>query len=234
MSRSPGPRRAPGAGDRARDIFRHPPQKLRQRGREAWHRAAGAEGRAGGLTRGGRPGVGPRRSSWMAARLTATAPRMAPGHLPQPASSARSRGCRSPVRPSWGRSHSGSRAARAGRGRAARGRRPLQAPSQRQPKPLRPPPPAGPADRQSQAPGAAARAEAGRGRVRGGWRERRRHQRACAGTPAAYPAGSSRAPRVRGWHAPGGAGRIGKRRGWGCAHPGRCGLRRSAVRGSRS
>lgn len=85
----------------------------------AWHRAAGAEGRARGLTRGGRPGVGPRRSSWMAARLTATAPRMAPGHLPQTASSARSRGCRSPVRPSWGRSHSGSRAARAGRGRAA-------------------------------------------------------------------------------------------------------------------
>lgn len=119
-------------------------------------------------------------------------------------------------------------------GARRRGRRPLQASSQRQPKPLRPPPPAGPADRQSQAPGAAARAEAGRGRVRGGWRERRRHQRACAGTPAAYPAGSSRAPRVRGWHAPGGAGRIGKRRGWGCAHPGRCGLRRSAVRGSRS
>lgn len=135
MSRSPGSGRSPGAGNRAHDIFRHPPQKLPQRGRGAWHRAAGAEKRTRGLTRGGRPGVGPRRGSWMAARLRVTAPRMAPGHLPQPASSARSRGCGSPVRRSWGRSHSGSRAARAGRGRAAAreapapGCQPAQAPA---------------------------------------------------------------------------------------------------------
>lgn len=83
MPHSSAPGCAPGAGDRARDIFRHPPQKLPQRDSGAWHRAAGAEGRARALTRAGRPGVGPPRGSWMAARLRATAPRVAPGHLPQ-------------------------------------------------------------------------------------------------------------------------------------------------------
>lgn len=82
MSRIPGLERAPGAGDRARDIFRHPPQKLPQRGRGARHRAAGTERRARGLTRSGRPEAGPRRGSWMEASLRATAPRVAPGHLP--------------------------------------------------------------------------------------------------------------------------------------------------------
>lgn len=189
MPRIPGLGRAPGAGDRARDIFRHPPQKLPQRGRGAWHRAAGAEGRARGLTRGGRPESGPRRGSWMAARLRATATRVAPGHLPQPL-----RRDREAADPWCSRAGAAATVGAGQRGQdegaRRRGSRPLQAASQRQPKPLRPPPPAGPADRQSQAPGAAARAEAGRGRVRGGRRERRRHQRACARTPAAYPAGS--------------------------------------------
>lgn len=143
MSRSPGPGRSPGAGNHAH-IFRHPPQKLPQRGRGAWHRAAGAERKTRGLTRGGRPGVGPRRGSWMADRLRVTAPRMAPVT------------CRS-LRPARDPEAADRRCARAGaavtvgagqrgqdEGARRRGRRPLQAASQRKPQPLRPPPPAGP------------------------------------------------------------------------------------------
>lgn len=123
----------------------------------------------------------------MAARLRATAPRVAPGHLPQPP--ARDREAADPWCARAGAAATaGARQRGQDEGARRRGRRPLQAASQSQPKPLRPPPPAGPADRQSQAPGAAARAEAGRGARAG-------RLAGAAATPARLRRDTGRLPR---------------------------------------